>query len=67
MSADSAWSWNLDVEVPLAVRSLALKLETTSRTVAIVGPSGAGKSTLLRVLAGVEQSRQDNRVQSGSL
>ncbi len=45
----------MDVEIPLDVRSLTLKLETTSRTVAIVGPSGAGKSTLLRVLAGVER------------
>jgi len=45
----------LDVEVPLAARTLEVHLETRRSSLAIVGPSGAGKSTLLRILAGVER------------
>lgn len=55
MAADPFSGWALDVLVPLTAVPLALRMETVSRTVAIVGPSGAGKSTLLRILAGVER------------
>lgn len=54
MSADPFLGWVLAVDVPLGARTLGVRLETRSSTVAIVGPSGAGKSTLLRVLAGLE-------------
>ncbi len=45
----------IDVEVPLASRTLEVRLETERSSLAVVGPSGAGKSTLLRILAGVER------------
>ena len=54
MSAESWGGIVMDVEVPLTAGPLSVRLETRSRSVAIVGPSGAGKSTLLRVLAGVD-------------
>ncbi len=54
----------LDVEVPLASGTLAIRLESERAALAVFGPSGAGKSTLLRVLAGVER-RARGRVRVG--
>ena len=55
--ATEAWAGlQADFTVTLGSHQLAVEMDTTSRSVAIVGPSGAGKSTLLRVIAGVEMS-----------
>ena len=53
MATDSSYRLGLDFEIPLASKTMRVKLDTESRAIAIVGPSGAGKSTILRVLAGV--------------
>ncbi len=55
MATDAQYRLGLDFEVPLASKTMRVKLDTKSGAIAIVGPSGAGKSTILRVLAGVER------------
>ena len=55
MATDARYRLDLDFEIPLASKTMRVKLDTESGAIAIVGPSGAGKSTILRVLAGVER------------
>jgi len=43
----------LDVEKQLGLFSLALKVETTARAIALTGPSGSGKTALLDMIAGL--------------
>ena len=46
---------DVDLAVQLGALRLAVRMQTTSRAIALVGPSGAGKSTALRILAGLER------------
>ncbi|MCH7530444.1 MAG: ATP-binding cassette domain-containing protein [Gemmatimonadetes bacterium] len=55
MATDAQYRLGLDFEIPVASKTMRVKLDTESGAIAIVGPSGAGKSTILRVLAGVER------------
>jgi len=53
-------SSSLDLHLQKQLQSFALdiRLQTTSRRVAILGPSGSGKSLFLRCLAGLDQADQ---------